>query len=229
MLRYHGEDSFGRNEPNSGGQGCCVVAGYLTDATIWKQVSDAWRLVLDGPPKIEYFRMREYVNLCNGKHEEAGQFRGMSRVDADDKFDALVSILEAFGKDLGCIESTTTWDMFNYATTEEWRKIFKSPYSLCLIGILKGCRDLMDRIGGFAPVDFTFDEQSGLDLLFHELWKPLKATVSPEYTKLMYKIGFADDRQLIPIQCADLLAWHVRRQYVRPAEDHGKPRRTTRD
>src|SRR2546421_4979644 len=37
-------------------------------------------------------------------------------------------------------------------------------------------------------------------------------------TRPMYAwLGF------LPLQCAELLAWHVRRHYIRPAEHHGKP------
>jgi hypothetical protein len=216
MLNLYGDDSFGRN--NAGSQGCCVVAGYVTDSTVWKRISDDWRIALNVPPKIAYFRMREYVNLCNGNVEEAGEFRNMSKADANKKFYALVAVLERHGRSLGWVESAATWDIFNDALTDEWRAVFKSPYSLCVIGILKGCRDLMNRIGGFKPVDFTFDEQDGFDLLLYESWKLLQQILPPEYREIMFRIGFANDKLLIPLQCADLLAWHVRRQYIRPVE-----------
>src|SRR5438094_10546862 len=54
MLKFYGDDSFGRNEP--GAQGCCTVAGYLTESETWKAITKEWREVLDEPPKITYFR-----------------------------------------------------------------------------------------------------------------------------------------------------------------------------
>jgi hypothetical protein len=132
--------------------------------------------------------------------------------------------LENNGHSFALLESVVTWDMFNHALSDEWREVFKSPYTLCLLGILQGCHAVMHRIGGFKPVDFTFDEQTGFEFLLMEAWKLWKLRLPPEYAKFMFKIGFANDKDSIPLQCADLLAWHVRRQYIRPAEDHGKPR-----
>jgi hypothetical protein len=136
VLKFYGDDSFGRNEVPSGSQGCCVVAGYLTHSTVWKHITDDWRTTLDMPPKINYFRMREYVARCNGEREEAAEFRNMSKQEARRKLDALVSVLEKHGRLLVWIESTMTWDMFNHGLPEEWRRIFKSLYALCVIGII---------------------------------------------------------------------------------------------
>ena len=222
MLKFYGDESFGRNP--SGSQGCYVVAGYVTHSKVWKHISDDWSTKLDMTPKVDYFHMCEYIARCHGKREEAAQFRNMSKQEAHKKFDALVSVLEKYGKLLIWIESTITQDMFNCGLSEEWRNIFKSPYSLCVIGIIKGCRDLMDRIGTFK-LDFTFDEQVGLDRLIQQSWNPLRRHLPPEYAKFMLKTpDFENDKTCVPLQCADLLAWHVRRDYISPAEDHGTRR-----
>jgi hypothetical protein len=83
----------------------------------------------------------------------------------------------------------------------------------------------MDRIGTFKPIDFTFDEQVGLDLLIRQSWNPLTRRLLLEYAKFMLKTpDFENDKTCVPLQCADLLAWHVRRDYISPPEDHGRRR-----
>src|SRR5258708_3995524 len=102
MLKFFGDDSFGRNA--AGAQGCCVVAGYLTDSTAWNAIERKWRVALDAAPKIDYFRMHEYVSRCNGVDDESGQFLNLPKPDANRKFDSLVSILEKHGHSFGWLE-----------------------------------------------------------------------------------------------------------------------------
>ena len=70
MLKFYGDDSFGRN--GAGAQGCCAVAGFLTESETWKEITKEWRGVLNAHPKIRYFKMREYVDYD-------GEFNGISK------------------------------------------------------------------------------------------------------------------------------------------------------
>jgi hypothetical protein len=223
-MKFYGDDSFGRNGP--GADGCCTVAGYETDCEIWKELTKDWRAVLDTPPKINYFRMREYESRLADKDEDSGQFLGLSKTDATAKFNALVSVLENFGSQIAWVDSIITWDTFNYGLSSELRDFYKSPHYLCIFGIIEGCREICRRldIGEDVPVDFIFDQQPGIDILIHQAWSFAKQYLPEEDTHIMKKIGFEDDKVTAPLQCSDLLAWHVRRNYIRPPEDHRRPR-----
>ena len=73
-----------------------------------------------------------------------------------------------------------------------------------------------------APVTFVFDAQIGEDLRILRLYNAAKID-DPEFWEIVASLDFKDDKKCRPLQCADLLAWHVRRKYVQPAEDHGRP------
>jgi hypothetical protein len=221
MLKVYGDDSFGRNEP--GAQGCCVIAGYLTESETWKEITKEWRAVLNEPPKINYFRMREYVDRDLGR-EERGQFQGLSKIDAAKKLDSLVSVLEKYGKHLAWMDSIITWDAFNYSLGPIWSDFFKDPHYFGVMGIMEGCRNTLHKLGGEQPVDFVFDMQVGLDVAILQGWKSIKNSLPEDQTTFMHQISFADDKNLLPLQCADLLAWHVRRNYINLPEDHRRPR-----
>jgi hypothetical protein len=213
MLKFFGDDSRGRNEP--GYYGCCCVAGYLADADEWRKIARDWQIVLDRRPEIKYFRMSDFI-------KREGPFEKLTTDEANAKLDSLVCVLEAHGQSMAWIESIITFDIFNHALNEEERNYFKSPYYFCVSGILNGCRELLK--GNRLPVHFTFDAQDGLDLVILEMFNLVKTGLPSEETWLLHEVGFADDRVIVPLQCADLLAWHVRRDYLQLPEDHGRPR-----
>lgn len=218
VLRFYGDDSFGRNEP--GFQGCCAVAGFMTNGRYWKKVSADWRAALSAAPKIDYFRMREYAAE---NFDEKGQFQGLTTTEADAKFDALLQVIEHHGPQLAWVESIITWDAFHHATQGLGQLLYKDPHYFGITGIVNGCREtIRSAISQDLPVMFVFDEQEGMDEFIHWSWKLNKRLSPREQTVVMGSICFANDKDHPALQCADLLAWHVRRQYIQLAEDHGR-------
>jgi hypothetical protein len=169
--------------------------------------------------------MNECFAVISGKQDkyDPGAFAALSSQEAQDKLEGLVKVFEWHGKAFGCVQSIITWDCFNHALTEEDLRIFGSPYSLCVAGIIDGCRQMLRGKNMESPVGFVFDERPDVSVRIHEAWNETKAT-SPEDAAVMGSISFADDKTCIPLQCADLIAWHARRQFLQPAEDHGRPR-----
>jgi len=219
----YGDDSFGRKQ--GGHQGCCVFAGYVTDGPIWKDIAEDWKNALDGPPKIDYFRMSECFAAMEGKESNSGQFRGFSSAEATSRLNALVGVLEKHGQSLAWVHSIITWDTFLNVLTESEREYYKTPYFFCVRGVIEGCEEML-RAANAPSVDvqFVFDEQPGLDLLIHLAWNITKLWADPKDIAVMGGLSFCDDKKVLPLQCADLLAWHVRRNFVQPVEDHGRPR-----
>jgi hypothetical protein len=71
------------------------------------------------------------------------------------------------------------------------------------------------------------DEQAGMEQEVRELWPSYKASVAkngpPRYVALMgSKPYFLDDRQFLPLQAADLYAWHVRDHLIRRPDQPGR-------
>jgi len=241
IVKFYGDESFGGRQ--SGFQGCYAVAGYLAASEHWRAIADEWKAVLDTPPTIEYFHMSECYAAMAVKQdqEELGQFYGFSPKEAEQKLDALVAVLENNAISLTAIHSVTTWDIFQHVFEEAERNdIYGSPFYLCVMDIVDCCRSVFRKLDiSPIPISFVFDERNDSHYLLRA-WGLVKRIRDkfqrPEFNqfpdvqehlkslRVMGPISFSDDKQCIPLQCADLLAWHVRRNYIQPVEDHGRMR-----
>jgi len=224
VLRFYGDESFGRRE--HGFQGCYTVAGYITSSEVWQgSIADDWQGALDEHPRVAYFRMSECFAAIEGKpqEDESSPFSGMSTRDAKRKLEAVVSVMERHGHKIISVQSTITWDSFIYALNDADKELVQSPYYFCINGIVDGCREALQAMNKEAPVAFVFDERPDVSESILRAWFVSKDS-SPEDAVVMGSIAFADDKKCGPLQCADLLAWHARRGFIQPAEDHGRPR-----
>ena len=224
VLKFYGDKSFGRKE--SGFQGCYAVAGYITGAEVWQRdIAEDWQRALDAHPKISYFRMRECFAGIEGKpqEDEGSPFFGMSTNDAKQKLETVVSVLEKHARKIISVESIITWDCFTHALSEADKDLLQSPYYFCVNGMVDGCRQALRDMKREAPVAFVLDERPDVSESILRAWFMTKDS-SPEDAAIMGAISFADDKKCLPLQCADLLAWHARRQFIQPAEDHGRSR-----
>jgi hypothetical protein len=73
---------------------------------------------------------------------------------------------------------------------------------------------------GMQPVDFIFDDQGIAGLKCLDWYGALREKVGePHRTMIANTPMFKNDRLLNPLQAADMLAWHIRRQHQFPDED----------
>jgi hypothetical protein len=236
VLKFYGDESFGRRE--SGSNGCYAVAGLLTSSDVWKDMTDDWQYVLNAAPAIKYFHMSECYSAMasSGDVEQQGEFYGMRPADARQKLDALVSAVEKYGPLLAAASSITTWDIFRHALPPVDQAQWKNPYFPCVMNVVWCIRGIFRKLeSSMKPVSFVFDDRTDSKHLL-EAWTDIKqmrqamAKSGNENTDLLRELGvmksitFTDDKTCLPLQCADLLAWHVRRDYVKPSEDKGKTR-----
>ncbi len=219
MLQFYGDESFRRA---AGSEGPYTLAGYLADEIAWKVIDEAWDLALRADPLIKYFKMHECWNL-------EGQFEGWKRADADTKQNDLVAVCEKYGDHLAWMDTIITHDCFDsvVAAYPEVRATYRTPYYFCLTGVVERVKlflkqEASKNVRHLAPVTFVFDAQIGEDLRILRLYNAAKID-DPEFWEIVASLDFKDDKKCRPLQCADLLAWHVRRKYVQPAEDHGRP------
>jgi hypothetical protein len=76
---------------------------------------------------------------------------------------------------------------------------------------------------GYQPVDFIFDDQGQAGQKCLQWYAGLRERVSePHRTMISNTPQFKDDRQLSPLQAADMLAWHIRREHEFPGENRGE-------
>jgi hypothetical protein len=182
-----------------------VLAGYVHRATTWALFSDDWKAALDAPPAIEYLHMVEAQNLRD-------QFKGWKAPERDAKVAALA----------GIIERHQPWSIECSVSQLEHGRIVKpvSPYDLrlpfvdCFLAVILKLAQWHVSLGLDLPIDYIFDERgiSPGEAMF--LYEGAKSTVKdPRILKLLANPPiFRDDKKVLPLQAADLLAWHLRRR-----------------
>jgi hypothetical protein len=89
----------------------------------------------------------------------------------------------------------------------------RSPYFFCFYGLIHSLARWHEEQKLRLPVDFIFDEHgsTGRDAL---LWYDyIRTSGSESYRKLLGGTPqFRDDKDILPLQAADMLAWHLRRR-----------------
>lgn len=185
-------------------------AGYLHRADAWAEFSEVWDRELVAWPRIEYFKGTEANSL-------AGQSQDWDRPKRDAKVAKLAQIIREAGA-----------FPFHFSLN---RKLFEevlkpvSPYGLAQPHFT-ACFHVVSGVAQYAasqnittPIEFIFDQQDGVDesvrLFFSEMIKSLPS----EARNLISDVPWFKsdrDKQFMPLQAADMLVWHVRREHEYP-------------
>lgn len=185
------------------------LAGYLHRADVWASFSKAWHEELKAWPAIEYLKASE-------AHHLSGQFH---HSQWDEKMrDAKLAKLAAIIAHYQPIsyEFSVNGRLFE----DELKPV--SPYGLGRLHFTM-CFAVVSGVARFtaespvrAPIQFVFDEQQGVDadvqMFFTEMMKALPDDIQSLVDGLpMFKSE--KEYQYAPLQAADLLAWHLRREH----------------
>lgn len=215
MLRIFVDDSG-----TDGTAEFCVLAGYVSDEDGWTKFSDEWQEELDAYPCLKYFKMRESESL-------RGQFFGWSREQKDEKVLRLASIAQ--GRARYAVASVISHGAYDDFARGGLPKTVDSPYWFCFQGIVSECFYLFEQTG--CKIDFVFDIQGeGYERRAHAIFAAMHAEMKG--TPLGAALGsltFANDLDVLPLQSADLLAWHCRRHFQSMLAGRGKEVRPSAD
>jgi hypothetical protein len=203
-------DDSGRGQPPN-----LVLAGCILDTDSWSSFTDLWQAILDEPPTISYFKMKE-------ANSRTGEFFGFSAEERDKKLWQFISALLLFDCHAVCVSVDTT----SYAKHFRGRigKAMDYPTflaSLEVVGMVMRSQS-EGRIPKHAPVTYVFDDQGKEADMFLYLWSKAAPALppSPFGKELMpLRPAFKEDKTFLPLQAADLLAWHYR--YALIAEKEG--------
>jgi hypothetical protein len=182
------------------------LAGYINTADKWVLFSDAWKEALQLSPPIEYFKMSE-ANSLNG------QFYGWSVPDKDAKILALARVIRHF-KPASIHCSISRRDVKSLMKGKVPYG-FADPYGYVFSGIMVPlAHQQIQRDMIRVPIDFIFDEQENIGEEAKFWYKQIR-DMQPKAVKDLLSIEplFRNDKNVMPLQAADMLAWHIRRQH----------------
>jgi hypothetical protein len=186
-----------------------VLAGYILPVETWKPFSDRWADELKREPSVGCFKM------SNAEYGD-GYFLGMQEPFRKLKVNELAQVISAFRPKP--ISAHLRWD--HYKSIVEGRVSAKmaSPYAILFYQIMKQSHDWqielnrLDPTIGLHRVDFVFDEQGKIGLRALQWYAKLKEVVPEPYKSIMGNTpDFRDDEEIVALQAADMLAWHLHR------------------
>jgi hypothetical protein len=144
-------------------------------------------------------------------HRQVDQFEGWPAALCDQKVLMLAEIVERHA--LVFIESSlerAVYDRHVKNTTIPALKMFNDPYFLCfyhlVISVAAQHRDFFE-----VDAEFVFDEHGTIGQRAIAWWHIAKGAIEPSLRKyLASPPSFKNDRKVLPLQAADLYAWHAR-------------------
>ncbi len=184
------------------------LAGYVNRADKWALFSDAWDEELRGSPSIDYLKMRDANSL-------RGQFQGWTADARDKKLQGLYRVIRHFKP--ASIHSSVSRKEFEEIVVPVAPFGFSRPYSFCFQAIMIHLAYSTLESGlPKVPIEFIFDDQEGLGEEAKFFYRLIRDN-QPKAVRDILSVDpiFRDDKLVKPLQAADMLAWHVRRNHVR--------------
>jgi hypothetical protein len=180
-----------------------VLAGYIAPVDIWDDFIGAWQVGLDGPPRLEYFKMKE-ARRCKDA------FKDFTPAQRDERVSTLADIISKQPVVTAYV-LTLGWEDFRRAQSEHPEVTDCHPYDMLFHSTIYNATKPF--VGG-APffIRFVFDEQGRAGERALLTYKRGKALLPPEQAGMIVgSPGLEDDKKVLPLQAADLLAGQVRR------------------
>lgn len=212
-TQFFGDDSG--SEPTSR---YFVLAGFISTAGRWAAFSDAWKAELDGGPEIdpplEYFKSTEAAGL----RDQFSDRRGWTPEMRDRKMLAFAEIArEAAIARVACYLRNDLFERhIKSLPIPERRLASDNPYILLQYNLVIATAVRGPQCGIEPPCDFIFDRQLGFEDETLRHWAGVReaakqnprADLSPWVKQPPL---FREDKDFLPLQAADLYAWHLRR------------------
>ena len=199
LQAYFDDTVRGRN-----GERMLFLAGYVNFAEKWISFSNEWKSVLADSPRISHLHMAEAA-------ARRGEFERISPPERDAKIWRLSEV----------IKRSAPWSFHASIDWAEHVKLFgqspphgyRTPYLNCYIGIVVGLAKHHRDLGLSMPTDLVFDESDVVSRPAILLYDTLKESLPEDIRKMMGGTpAFKSDKDILPLQAADMLAWHIQRQ-----------------
>lgn len=178
-----------------------VLAGLFASAEKWERFSNDWRAFLDAEPTLKYWKTTQAINF-------RGQFTYWDREARDKKLREAVSLFDSYN-----------FQMFGiYVLHSHFEEMLKPlemhPYPFLLQRLQIGLGVFLSDIDeANTPVEFIFDNHDYTKKHASESWASFREFAPQRYKGTIARLPiFRDEKEALPLQAADLLAWYLRKE-----------------
>lgn len=178
-----------------------ALAGLVAEGDVWASFSRDWAKALNAAPKIRYFKAKEASKFVK-------QFNRFSENMRDEKLASLMNVLQRYRPYQ--VTDTLNLAMFSEAI-QKYNTRYPDPYYLCFGWMIYTLTMHAPNMRVQAPIDCVFDNQVILEKRLRRMWPTAQEAVQAAFPNLVPVLApaprFADDRDELPLQAADALAW----------------------
>lgn len=176
-----------------------VLAGYIAHFEEWEKFSIRWQELLDMSPRWLGFKMSD---IASSKDELRWERAGWFYRPIEDHALAFVACAVEIGPLRQIVRELDLPTKMN------------NPYIFGLKAIVDATAQYQHELGIHEKVDFIFDDR-GEEAMVREGFDYYKASLDENMQKLVgAKPRFESDLEFLPLQAADMLAWHVRKHWL---------------
>jgi len=181
------------------------VGGYMFRKKNVRPFEKKWRAMLR-KHDLEYFHMTD----CNATPPQR-QFAGKDKADCDDAARMAIAALKEFAVH-GFSAVVRPRDFYAVPGAKE---IFNNPFSLCAESVVTQCARWADEVDPIARISYIFEagdeHQADANKVLQSIAENPRRRARLHYENH----AFLPKRQSMPTQGADILAWHVCKQWDR--------------
>jgi uncharacterized protein DUF3800 len=213
MLQVFVDDSGrGENSENP----TFVLAGYAGRVQNWEAAADDLQRIMRKKPRLDYLKGKEAASLT-------GHFRGWTEIERDAKLAEMIAVLRKYR--MIAISVGISYSDFNRILATP-KGVMKNPYGLVFSHVVVWMLDSALKKKSREKIELVFDEGViGRERNIKEAYAGIMECLPRDMTELLIgRPRFEDDKCLLPLQMADLLAWHSRRDYYEQIVSKGARR-----
>jgi len=193
------------DESGRGNGSVFVLAGFIARVQNWEALADDWHTLLV-KSKIKFLKTNQAMS---------DRFYGWPPSERDKRLVEFARLIRRYVK--ASLTVLIDYDAFNRVLKFEQRIkgnqwFLKNPYETALWSLMGGAVAFLDGDPTQEKVEFIFDQGMSSPRKLEGIFRDVrKRTERPD---LIAKYPHCrDDKEFLPLQAADLFAWHVRKVY----------------
>jgi hypothetical protein len=200
MLQAYIDDSG-----NIGQGKTSVMSGYVASTETWTDFSDRWHAAILESPQISYFKASEAWRL-------EGEFAGWTDEQRDQKIERLIDVINATAAIYGAV-SVLHNDAFKRLKAK-LEPEDKDPFFHLFLDVMQMCMMGYQEFKGSGPLSLIFDSNDKSPDMMERMFREMLRTAPEALKRLGIVVSppvFQDDKLVMPLQAADLVANSTRR------------------